>query len=143
MAKLSDRHKLELVPPSLVVLEVEGDVGADDIDAIFGRIEPWVAGQPFWLFEVGISSLGQASPEARRAAAERIGKTPAYSMALIGGSLAQRAIVTLFLKVSELFSGNRDISHKFIKDAAAARAWLVQEGRRRGAKASASQPRRP
>lgn len=135
VAELSDRFRLERVPPHLVTLAFEGDLGRDDVDAIFDRIEPWIAGQPFWLFEIDISRLGQASLDARRAAAERIGKTPAYAMALIGGSLAQRAIATLFLKLSELFSGNREIVHKFIKDGADARAWLLEEGRRRATRA--------
>ena len=111
MTELSDRFELEHVPPQLVRLKVEGDLGGNDVHAIFERIEP------------------------RRAAAERIGKTPAYAMALVGGSLAQRAIATLFLKLSELFSGNRDIAHKFLKDAASARAWLLDEARRRTARA--------
>jgi hypothetical protein len=135
VTELSDRFELEHVPPQLVRLKVEGDLGGDDVHAIFERIEPWIAGQPFWLFEIDISRLGMASLEARRAAAERIGKTPAYAMALVGGSLAQRAIATLFLKLSELFSGNRDIAHKFLKDAASARAWLLDEARRRTARA--------
>jgi hypothetical protein len=135
VAALSERFKLEHVPPHLVCLRFEGDVDSDDVLAIFERIEPWIAGQPFWLFEIDISALAQASQEARRAAAERIGHTPVYSMALFGGSLAQRAIATLFLKVSELFSGSRDVSTKFMKDGASARAWLLEEGRRRAAKA--------
>lgn len=135
MAELSDRITLEHVPPNLVSLKFEGDLARGDIEAIFDRIDPWVAGKPFWLFEVDISRLGQAGVDARRAAAERIGRTPAYAMALCGGSLAQRAIATLFLKLSELFSGNRDIVHKFVKDRADARAWLQDEGRRRSARA--------
>lgn len=135
MAALSERFKLEHVPPHLVCLRFEGDLGADDIAAVFERITPWIAAQPFWLFEIDISALGQADQEARRIAAERIGNTPPYSMALFGGSLAQRAIATLFLKISELFSGNQDVATKFVKDGATARAWLVEEGRRRAAKA--------
>lgn len=134
--ELSSRFELECVPPNLVSLRFQGDLGRDDIYAIFERIEPWIAGKPFWLFEVDISGLSQATQEARRAAAERIGKTPAYAMALCGGSLAQRALATLFLKVSELFSGNREIVHKFVKDRESARAWLLAEGRRRSLKAS-------
>lgn len=139
MAALSERFQLEHVPPHLVRLKFEGDLGSDDVVAIFERIEPWIAGQPFWLFEIDISALKEASQEARRAAAERIGNTPPYSMALFGGSLAQRAIATLFLKVSELFSGSKDVSTKFIKDGESARAWLVEEGRRRAAKARLGQ----
>ncbi len=135
MAELSPRFELEHVPPNLVSLRFQGDLGSDDVHAVFERIEPWIAGKPFWLFEIDISGLAQASPEARRVAAERIGKTPAYAMALFGGSLAQRAIATLFLKVSELFSGSRDIAHKFVKDGTAARAWLLEEGRRRASRA--------
>jgi hypothetical protein len=134
VTELPARFKLEHVPPQLVRLKFEGDLGGDDVHAIFERIEPWIKGKSFWLFEIDISRLGQASLEARRAAAERIGKTPEYAMALFGGSLAQRAVATLFLKLSELFSGNRDIAHKFVKDAAAAREWLLEEGRRRSAK---------
>lgn len=134
MTELSDRFELERVLPHLVSLKFVGDLGVDDVHAVFERIERWVAGQPFWLFEIDISGLAQASTEARRAAAERIGKTPEYAMALFGGSLAQRAIATLFLKLSELFSGNRDVAHKFLKDGAAARAWLLEEGRRRSLK---------
>lgn len=135
MAELSDRFRLEHVPPHLVSLKFEGDLGREDVEAIFDRIERWVAGKPFWLFEIDISRLDQAGVDARRAAAERIGKTPAYAMALCGGTLAQRALATLFLKLSELFSGNRDIVHKFVKDPADARAWLLEEGRRRTARA--------
>ena len=135
MTELSARFRLEHVPPHLVSLKFEGDLERKDVDAIFDRIEPWIAGQPFWLFEIDISALAQAGVDARRAAAERIGKTPAYAMALCGGSLAQRAIATLFLKLSELFSGNRDISHKFVKEPADARKWLLEEGRRRSARA--------
>ena len=135
MTQLSDRFTLEHVPPQLVRLKVEGDLDGHDIHAIFERIEPWIAGQPFWLFEIDISGLTASSVEARRAAAERIGKTPAYAMALVGGSLAQRAMATLFLKLSELFSGSRDIAHKFVKDGPAARAWLLEEARRRTLKA--------
>jgi len=131
---LADRFELEQVPPNLVRLKVAGELGGEDIHAIFERIEPWIEGRAFWLFEIDISGLTQASVEARRAAAERIGKTPAYSMALVGGSLAQRALATLFLKLSELFSGSRDISHKFVKDGPSARAWLLDEARRRTAK---------
>jgi hypothetical protein len=134
VAELSDRFTLEHVPPHLVILRFEGDLGRDDVEAIFDRIEPWIAGKPFWLFEIDISRLGQSGVDARRAAAERIGKTPAYAMALTGGSLAQRAIATLFLKLSELFSGNREIVHKFVKDGADARTWLLEEGRRRTAR---------
>jgi hypothetical protein len=129
------RHTLERVSPYLVRLGLVDDVSGDDIMAIFERLDPWVEGRPFWLFEVDISRLGQVSQEARRSAAERLGKTPGYAMALHGGSLAQRAIATLVLKLSELFSGSRDVSHAFIKDAAGARAWLLQEGRRRATKA--------
>jgi hypothetical protein len=135
VAQLPDRFTLEHVPPNLVRLDMNGDVGGDDINAIFERFEPWIAGLPFWLFEVNISGLGQVSQEARRIAAERIGKTPGYAMALFGGSLAQRAIATLVLKLSELFSGSREVSHAFHKDAAAARAWLLEEGRRRSSRA--------
>lgn len=113
---------------------MRGDVSGDDIHAIFERLEPWIKGLPYWLFDVDISGLGQVSLEARRIAAERLGKTPGYAMALHGGSLAQRAVATLVLKLSELFSGNRDVSNTFAKDAAAARAWLQQEDRRRSAK---------
>jgi hypothetical protein len=134
VTELSDRFTLEHVPPQLVRLKVEGELGGNDIHAIFERIEPWIENQPFWLFEIDISGLSQATVEARRAAAERIGKTPAYAMALVGGSLAQRALATLFLKLSELFSGNRDIAHKFLKDGPSARAWLLEEARRRTVK---------
>lgn len=139
MAALSERFQLEHVPPRLVRLKFEGDLGRDDVVAIFERIEPWIAGQPFWLFEIDISALKEASQDARRVAAERIGNTPPYSMALFGGSLAQRAIATLFVKVSELFSGSKDVSTKFIKDGEAARAWLLEEERRRVAKARLGQ----
>jgi hypothetical protein len=139
VAALSDRFQLEHVPPHLVRLKFEGDLGSDDVIAIFERIEPWIAGQPFWLFEIDISALKDSSQDARRAAAERIGNTPPYSMALFGGSLAQRAIATLFVKVSELFSGSKDVSTKFIKDGESARAWLQEEGRRRAAKARLGQ----
>ena len=135
MAALPDRFVLEHVPPNLVCLKVGGDVEGEEVQAIFERLEPWIKGQPFWLFEVDISGLRQASADARRTAAERIGKTPPYSLALYGGSLAQRAIATLFLKLSELFNGSRDISNTFAKDAASARAWLLEEQRRRSGKA--------
>jgi hypothetical protein len=143
VTKLPHRHKLQHVPPHLVSLKVHGDLEADDILAIFGRIEPWIAGQPFWLFEVDITDLGQANPEARRTAAERIGRTPDYALALFGGSLAQRAIATLFLKLSELFSSGRDVSSRFVKDATTARTWLLDEGRRRAAKGSGKSQARP
>lgn len=131
MADHLGKFELEHVPPHLVSLRVKGDVTSDDVDVVFDRIDVLVRQQPFWLLEIDLTELGQANLDARRTGAERIGKTPAYSAAFIGGSLAQRALATLFLKVSELFSGDREIAHKFIKEKAAARAWLLEEGRRR------------
>lgn len=111
-----------------------GDFDADVIHGLFDEIDELVGEQPFWLFQVDISELGHASPAARRAGAERIGKTPEYSLVLYGGGLAQRAVSTLFLKVAELFSGKRDVATKFAKDEEAAREWMDAERRRREAK---------
>jgi len=128
---LPDNFELEFVPPRLIVLKMKGDFEGDAIHTLFDVIEQHIEGESFWLFEVDISELGHAHPSARRAGAERISKTPEYSMALYGGGLAQRAVSTIFLKVTELFSGDRDISNTFVKTQSQARTWLLEEGCRR------------
>lgn len=131
VSDLPENFELEFVSPRLVRVKMMGDFEGDAIHKLFDVIDGHVKGEPFWLFEVDISELGHASPSARRAGAERIGLTPEYSMALFGGSLAQRAISMLFLKVAELFSGKRDVSNTFTKDQASAYAWLQEESKRR------------
>lgn len=132
----SHEFPLELVEPRLVAIKLWGDFDGNAVHSLFDEIDTLIGEQPFWLCEVDISELGHANPSARRAVAERMGKTPEYSMALYGGGLAQRAISMLFLKVSELFGGNRDIVNKFHDDQPKARAWLREESRRRERKAT-------
>ncbi|MCA9651681.1 MAG: hypothetical protein KC501_17335 [Myxococcales bacterium] len=124
---------LEHEPPYLIRITMAGDFDGDAIHALFDEIDQLIGEQPFWLFHVDISELGHASPSARRAGAERIGKTPGYSLVLYGGGLAQRAVSTLFLKVAELFSGGREVVTKFAKDRDAADEWIAAEQRRREA----------
>ena len=131
MTDLSEHFELELVSPRFIRVKVWGDFGGDVVHKLFDVIDEHVKDQPFWLFEADISELGHADPSARRAAAERIGQTPEYSLAIFGGGLAQRAVALLFLKVAELFATKRDVSHSFTKDQRAAAAWLQAEQERR------------
>ncbi len=138
MHDLPDNFELEFVSPTLVAVKMMGDFDGDAIHILFDHIDQHIGGQPYWLFEVDISELGHASPSARRAGAERINKTPEYSMALYGGGIAQRAISLLFLKVAELFSRGKDISNTFSKTQPLAREWLLSEESRREGKKVAS-----
>ena len=110
---------------------MRGDFEGEAIHQLFDAIDQFVHDKPFWLFEVDISELGHSSPSARKAGAQRMGKTPDYAMALYGGGLAQRAVSGLFLKLIDLFTGSHDNSSKYLKDHATARAWLLAEQERR------------
>ncbi|MEM9463425.1 MAG: hypothetical protein AAGF11_55305 [Myxococcota bacterium] len=134
MSDLLEHFELELVSRRLIRVKAKGDFGGDVVHELFDIIDKHVKGQPFWLFEADISELGHADPSARRAAAERIGQTPAYSLAIFGGALAQRAVALLFLKVAELFSTKRDVSYTFAKDQRTAAQWLQAEEERRSKK---------
>lgn len=130
MALSPDVFLLRFEPPSLVALEVQGDIPAEQTEQLFDEIERHVAHQPFWLFEVDISRLESANADTRRVGADRMSKLPPYSMTVFGGSFAQRTVARVFFGAMDLLVRSGSNRHKACSTREESRAWLEAEAAR-------------
>lgn len=130
MALSPDVFLIRFEPPSLVALEVQGDIPAEQTEQLFDEIERHVGHQPFWLFEVDISRLASANADTRRVGAERMAKLPPYSMTVFGGSFAQRTVARVFFGAMDLLVRSGSNRHKSCSTREESRAWLEAEAER-------------
>lgn len=125
------RTIVDFEPPHLVSLVLNGQVEEAQLAEAFDRIEIYVGALPYYQLEIQLDGVHGATPEARRLAAERMKALPERSMAVVGGSFAQRALANLFLKAARLLEGQRSNDYRLCKTPEESREWLAECARAR------------
>lgn len=125
MSERDLQSTFEFVEPCTGRIRLVGKVEAEDLRFLFDQLEEHIRGQPYFLLEVDMSDIDSTTPEARRLAAERLGRWQRHALAVVTSSFAGRMIAKLVLTANDMLNGGRTKSG-FFKDLDGARQWLAQ-----------------
>lgn len=126
MTKKPFKLEFEHIPPRLVSVKFDGPLEVDGATEAMDKMEAAIGQEPYFLMEVIVEGLEGVSAEARRVSAERVGRLPSRSIAIVGGTFAQRVVAKLVLTaIVTLGRGKTKAATRIFDDSASARAWLM------------------
>ncbi len=116
------------IEPCLVQARFVGNLRGPELTELFDQIDARVQQLPWFLIEAHMGEISSASPDARRLAAERLGRLPKFAIAVVGGSFAQRMIAKLVLTAHEMLRRS-GMKSAFFKTDTEAQAWLWEHAK--------------
>jgi hypothetical protein len=126
MSKKPFQLTFEHIPPRLVSVKFDGPLDVEGATDAMDRMEAAIGNEPYFLMEVIVENLDGVSAEARRISADRVGRLPGRSIAIVGGSFAQRVVAKLVLTaIVTLGRGKTKAATRIFDDSASAREWLL------------------